>query len=111
MRGKAIDIVQGTLNMLVFQILTEKPLHGWGIRERIHELSKNALHVRVGTLYPALTRLKSRGLISADHVRAETGRIVKRYTLTRAGRAQLRQEIAHWDRLSAAVDRVAHFVK
>jgi len=111
MRGKAIDIVQGTLNMLVFQILAEKPLHGWGIRERIHELSKNALQVRVGTLYPALTRLKSRGLISADYVRIETGRIVKRYTLARAGRAQLRQEIAHWDRLSAAVDRVAHCAK
>ena len=111
MRGKAIDIIQGTLNMLIFQILAEKPLHGWGIRERIHELSKNALQVRVGTLYPALIRLKSRGLISAHRVRTATGRMGKRYTLTRAGHAQLSQEIAHWDRLSAAVDQVAHCAK
>jgi len=111
MRGKAIDLVQGTLNMLICQILAEKPLHGWGIRERIHELSKNALQVRVGSLYPALNRLQSRGLISAHRVRTATGRMGKRYTLTRAGRAQLSQEIAHWDRLSAAVDRVAHGAK
>ena len=111
MRGKAIDIVQGTLNMLIFQTLAEKPLHGWGIRERIHELSKNALQVRVGSLYPALSRLQKRGLITFRRVRTKKGLMGKRYNLTRAGRAQLRQEIAHWDRLSAAVDRVAHYAK
>jgi len=108
MRGKAIDIVQGTLNMLIFQILAEKPVHGWGIRARIHELSKNVIHVRIGSLYPALIRLVNRGLITSRRVRTKTGRIGLRYSLTRAGRAQLRQEIAHWDRLSAGVDRVAH---
>lgn len=109
MMGKAVDIVQGTLNMLIFQILAEKPLHGWAIRQRIHELSKDALRVRLGSLYPALMRLENRGQITPHRVRTKTGRIGKRWTLTRAGRAQLRQEIAHWDRLSAAVDRVASF--
>jgi len=109
MMGKAEDIVQGTLNLLIFQIIAEKPLHGWGIRKRIHELSKNVLRVRLGSLYPALMRLENRGLIRARRVRTGKGRTGKRWTLTPAGRAQLKQEIAHWDRLSAGVDRVAHF--
>ena len=109
MRGKAIDLVQGTLNMLIFQIVAEEPLHGWGIRGRIHELSKNALQVPFGSLYPALVRLENRVLVKSRRMPTKTGRLGRRYSLTRAGHAQLKQESAHWDRLSAGVDRIAHF--
>ena len=111
MRGKALDIVPGTLDMLILQTVAEKPLHGWGIRERIHELSKNALKLRLGSFYPALLRLENRGLLRSRQTPNTTGRLGRHYSLTGAGRAQLKQEIAHWDRLSAGVDRIAHFVR
>src|SRR5690349_8959465 len=97
------DLLQGTLDMLILKIVALEPLHGYGIAQRIRQISKDVLQVQQGSLYPALYRLEKRGWLSAKWGEAETGREAKFYSLTKAGRKQLEAEEANWDRLAGAV--------
>ena len=97
------DLLQGTLDMLVLKIVALEPLHGYGIAQRIRQISQDVLQVQQGSLYPALHRLEKRGWLKSEWGEAETGRDAKFYSVTRAGRKQLEAEAANWGRLSAAV--------
>jgi PadR family transcriptional regulator, regulatory protein PadR len=97
------DLLQGTLDMLILKIVALGPIHGYGIAQRIRQISKEVLQVQQGSLYPALHRLEKRGWLRAEWGEAETGREAKFYALTRVGRKQLEAEEANWDRLSEAV--------
>ena len=97
------DLLQGTLDMLVLKVVALQPIHGYGIAQRIRQISKDVLQVQQGSLYPALHRLEKRGWLKAEWGEAETGREAKFYSLTKLGRKQLDAEAANWDRLSAAV--------
>ncbi|MEX2152080.1 MAG: PadR family transcriptional regulator [Gemmatimonadaceae bacterium] len=100
------DVVQGTLDMLVLKSLTLAPMHGWGITQRIEQITKNVLQVNPGSLYPALERLQDRGWISAEWGTTENGRKAKYYKLTAAGRRNLGEETDSWRRMVAAVEAV-----
>ena len=100
------DLLQGTLDMLVLKTLALEPMHGWGISERIQEISGDVFQVNQGSLYPALQRLKSKGLVTAEWQKTENNRRAKYYSLTRAGRRRLEQEEDAWARASAAVNRI-----
>jgi transcriptional regulator len=104
--GKPTDLVQGTLDLLILRTLQHEPKHGWAIAKRIEQISGDVLRVQQGSLYPALYRLEKEGWISAQWKPSETGRDAKFYTLTRAGRAHLKRELASWERLSSAVNLV-----
>lgn len=104
--GKPNDLVQGTLDLLILRTLQAEPLHGWAIARRIQMVSGEVLQVQQGSLYPALHRLEQQGWIRAKWAESETGRQAKFYTLTTAGRKQLEQERANWNRLSAAINLV-----
>jgi len=104
--GKPADLVQGTLDLLILKTLSVEPKHGWAIAKRIQQVSKDALQVQQGSLYPALYRLERQGWIKAEWGNTDTGREAKFYALTRAGRRQLEKELATWDRLSSAIDLV-----
>jgi transcriptional regulator len=97
------DLLQGTLDMLVLKIVALEPVHGYGIAQRIQQISKEVLQVQQGSLYPALHRLEKRGWLKADWRESDTGREAKFYSLTRVGRKQLDAETANWDRLAGAV--------
>ena len=97
------DLPQGTLDLLILQIVALEPLHGYGIAHRLQQISREAVQVQQGSLYPALHRLERRGLLAAEWRPSETGREAKFYRLTSKGRAQLRTERANWLRLSEAV--------
>jgi PadR family transcriptional regulator PadR len=97
------DLLQGTLDMLVLKIVALEPVHGYGIAQRIQQISRDVLQVQQGSLYPALHRLEKRGWLRADWRESETGREAKFYSLTRVGRKQLEAETANWDRLAGAV--------
>ena len=103
---KPTDLVQGTLDLLVLRTLALGPMHGWGIAQRIRQVSREVLQVNQGALYPALHRLEQQGWLRAEWRKTETGRDAKFYALTRAGRAQLEEELAQWERLSNAVGLV-----
>ena len=100
------DLLQGTLDMLILKVVALQPIHGYGIAQRIRQISKDVLQVQQGSLYPALYRLEKRGWVQAKWGEAETGREARFYTLTRTGRKQLENESANWDRLSAAVSMI-----
>ena len=104
--GKPSDLVQGTLDLLILRTLAPGEMHGWAIAKRIQQLSREVLQVQQGSLYPALHRLEQQGWIRAKWAESETGRQAKFYSLTAAGRKQLEQETANWNRLSAAIDLV-----
>ncbi len=106
--GKPTDLVQGTLGLLILKTIAAEPKHGWAIAKRIQQVSSEILQVQQGSLYPALHRLEQHGWIKARWAETGTGRKAKFYSLTRAGRAQLKRELADWDRLSAAVNAVVH---
>jgi transcriptional regulator len=89
--------------MLVLKIVALEPVHGYGIAQRIQQISRDVLQVQQGSLYPALHRLEKRGWLRADWHESETGREAKFYSLTRVGRKQLEAETANWDRLAGAV--------
>jgi PadR family transcriptional regulator len=108
--GKPTDLVQGTLDLLILKILSLEPRHGWAIAKRIHQISKEALQVQQGSLYPALYRLEQQAWIKAEWRETDTGRQAKFYVLTRAGRKQLERELANWDRLSKAINVVVETV-
>ncbi len=100
------DVLRGTLDMLVLQILAVDDLHGWGICERIEELSADQLVVNQGSLYPALRRMTNQGWIVSDWRTTESNRRARYYGLTPAGRARLDEEVRSWRRSAKAVDRV-----
>jgi len=100
------DLLQGTLDLLVLQTLAAGPMHGWGVAQRIQQVSKDVLQIGQGSLYPALHRLEYKGWIAADWGASENNRRAKFYALTALGREQLEKELATWDRLSAAVGLV-----
>jgi PadR family transcriptional regulator, regulatory protein PadR len=103
MSSARFPIPQGTLDMLVLQILSLGPAHGYGISQRLQQVSRNVVRVNQGSLYPALHRLEQKRWLVAEWRASETGREAKFYALTRAGRKQLAAEKASWDRLSTAV--------
>jgi PadR family transcriptional regulator PadR len=100
------DLLQGTLDLLILQTLALEPMHGWGITQRIQQLSKDVFQIGQGSLYPALHRLEYKGWIKADWGNSENNRRAKFYRLTLSGRKQLRSEVETWDRLSSAVGMV-----
>ena len=100
------DLLQGTLDLLILKTLALESMHGWGIAQRIQQVSKNVLQIGQGSLYPALHRLEYKGWIQADWGASENNRRARFYSLTRAGKKQLDAELATWDRLSTAVGLV-----
>ena len=106
MASEKSDLLQGTLDMLVLKIVALEPAHGYGIAQRIQQISREVLQVQQGSLYPALHRLEKRGWLKADWRASETGREAKFYALTRAGRKQLEAEAANWGRLAGAVELI-----
>ena len=101
-----LDLPQGTLDLLILKAISVEPMHGWAISERIHRVSRDALQVPQGSLYPALHRLERRGWIRADWGTSDRNRRAKFYELTRAGRKQLDAETDAWARLTSAVSLV-----
>ena len=97
------DVLQGTLELLVLRTLALEPMHGWAIAQRIQQVSKNALQIGQGSLYPALHRLEYRGFVQARWGLSENNRKAKYYSLTEPGRQQLEDELADWRRISTAI--------
>lgn len=97
------DLLQGTLDLLILQTLVPGPMHGWGVAQRIQQMSKDVLQIGQGSLYPALHRLEYKGWIRADWGNSENNRRAKFYALTETGKKQLETELATWERLSAAI--------
>jgi PadR family transcriptional regulator PadR len=97
------DVPQGTLDLLVLKAVALGPLHGYGIAQRLQQLSRDVIRVQQGSLYPALHRLENRGWLTAEWRESDTGREAKYYRLTRKGRAQMTAEQASWQRLADAV--------
>ena len=104
--SKPTDLVQGTLDLLILQVIALEPMHGWAIAQRIKQMSGDVLHVGQGSLYPALHKLEQHGWIAAEWGDSENNRRAKYYTLTRAGRRALAREAAQWQRLSAAISLI-----
>jgi transcriptional regulator len=104
--SKPTDLVQGTLDLLILKTLALEPMHGWGIAQRIRQVSKEVLQVNQGALYPALHRLEQSGWIKAKWGESDNNRRAKFYSLTPAGREYLEEEQAHWQRLSDAMGLV-----
>jgi PadR family transcriptional regulator, regulatory protein PadR len=104
--AKPTDLVQGTLDLLILRTLAVQPMHGWGIAQRIHQVSNEVLQVNQGALYPALHRLEQQGWIRAKWRESENNRRAKYYSLTRDGSKYLRREQAQWKRLSSAIGLV-----
>jgi len=101
--GSQIDLLQGTLDLLILKTLALGPMHGWGIAQRIQQVSREVLQVGQGSLYPALARLEQRGWIDAEWSTSENNRRAKFYSLTRAGEKQLQKELGEWEKLSSAI--------
>jgi PadR family transcriptional regulator PadR len=101
-----LDVLQGTLDLLILRTLDAGPMHGWAISERIQQISRDVLRVNQGSLYPALHRLEHEGWIKAEWGVSELGRRARFYNLTASGRKQLGRETEDWDRLAAAIGRV-----
>ena len=100
------DLLQGTLDLLILKTLALGPQHGWGISQRIQQISEDVLQVNQGSLYPALHRLEEQGWIDSEWGLSDTNRQAKFYRLTRAGQRQLEVEAAQWARITAAVGRI-----
>jgi transcriptional regulator len=101
-----MDLPQGTLDLLIMQVVALGPVHGYAIAQRLQQVSRDVVQVPQGSLYPALHRLENRGLLAADWKVTETGREAKFYRLTRKGRTQLEAETESWRRLAEAVGLV-----
>jgi PadR family transcriptional regulator, regulatory protein PadR len=104
--GKPTDLLQGTLDLLIMKTVALQPMHGWGIAQRIRQVSEEVLQVNQGALYPALHRLEQQGWIKAKWGESENNRRAKFYELTRDGVKYLEQQEAQWNRLSGAIDLV-----
>src|SRR5688500_13895614 len=105
-RERRLDLLQGTLDLLILRTLQDQPKHGWDIAERIEQTSEKVLEINQGSLYPALHRLEHQGWIKAEWGVSELGRRARFYRLTAAGRRQLDVESEDWERLTAASNRV-----
>ena len=105
-RDTSSDVLQGTLDLLVLKSLALGPMHGWGIAQRIQDLSRSAFDVGQGSIYPALMRLERRGWIAAEWGTTENNRRARYYRLTPAGQRQLRQETENWRKYAHAVELV-----
>jgi len=104
--SKPSDLIQGTLDLLILKTVALEPTHGWAIAKRIQQVSRDALQISQGSLYPALHRLEQQGWIKAQPGVTQTGREAKFYALTAAGRKQLVRELESWERLSNAIGLV-----
>ncbi|MGA8109719.1 MAG: PadR family transcriptional regulator [Acidobacteriaceae bacterium] len=104
--SKPVDLVQGTLDLLILKILALEPLHGWALSQRLRQISGEVLQVSEGSLYPALHKLEQQGWIQAEWKATDNNRRAKFYSLTRPGRRHLEREAANWDRLSTAISGV-----
>ena len=101
--GRPVDLIHGTLDLLIMKAVAARPLHGWAVAQRINELSRDVLRVNQGSLYPALQRLEREGWITAEWGASENNRRARFYSLTKAGRKHLEREQAGWERLSQAI--------
>ena len=101
-----LDLLQGTLDLLILRALRAEAMHGWAISERIQQISQDVLQVNQGSLYPALHRLEHRGWIKAQWGISELGRRARFYSLTASGRKQLEVEAENWNRITDAIARV-----
>jgi len=101
-----LDLLQGTLDMLILKTLATGPMHGWGISQRILQISEDVLRVNQGSLYPALHRLEASGWIDSEWGASENNRQAKFYRLTKTGLRQLKDETVQWERMAAAVARI-----
>jgi PadR family transcriptional regulator PadR len=99
----SVEILQGTLDLLILKTLALEPMHGWGIAQRIQQVSREVLQIQQGSLYPALYRLERKGWIRAEWGASDNNRRAKYYSLTKTGRTQLEKEMADWERISSAV--------
>jgi len=106
MPSPRFPLPQGTLDMLILQFLSLEPAHGYGIAQRLEQISRSVVQVNQGSLYPALHRLQQKGWLRAEWKRSETGREARFYSLTHSGRRQLAVEKDHWARLSGAVNLI-----
>jgi PadR family transcriptional regulator len=106
MSQRTVDVLQGTLDLLVLKALSVGPLHGWAISKRIRDMSRDVLTVNQGSLYPALYRLEERGWIAGEEATSAEGRRLKVYHATAVGRRQLAREIESWAAYAAAVQHV-----
>jgi PadR family transcriptional regulator PadR len=100
------DVLQGTLDLLILRTLSLQPMHGWGIAQRIQQLSQDVLQVNQGSLYPAVHRLEQKGLIASEWGVTENNRRAKYYRLTESGERQLAKELESWERFTGAVQLV-----
>ena len=100
------DVLQGTLDLLILKTLTLQPMHGWGIAQRIQQISRDVLQVQQGSLYPALHRLEQKGWIAASWGTSDNNRRAKYYSLTPAGQKQLASETESWKRFAGAVELI-----
>ncbi len=103
------DLLQGTLEMLVLRILSLEPMHGWGIAQRLDQMSGEVFLVNQGSLYPALQRMKQKGWVRSKWRLTENNRRARYYELTRAGEGQLTKERAQWERTSGAVNGILNW--
>jgi len=106
MKPTKSDLLQGTLDLLILRTLAAGDMHGWGIAQRLQQISQDVLQVNQGSLYPALYRLEQRGCFEAAWGDTENNRRAKYYSLTKSGRKQLAEETASWERIATAVTRV-----
>jgi PadR family transcriptional regulator, regulatory protein PadR len=102
------DVLRGSLDLLVLKTLSLAPMHGWGISQRVQQLSKGILEVNQGSLYPALQRLEKDGLISSDWGTTENNRRARYYQLTAAGRRALGAELESWKRFASGLEALLH---
>lgn len=110
MTEERLELPQGTLDLLILKAIALEPMHGWAISERLQQVSREALQVQQGSLYPALHRLERRGWIRAQWATSENNRRAKYYSLTSPGKKQLERETAAWRKLAAAVGHVLDMV-
>lgn len=103
MEQEKVEVLKGTLDMLILKVVAFGPIHGYAISQRIQQISRDFFQVPEGSLYPALYRLEDRGWLQAKWEETDSGRDAKFYTLTRAGRKRLGAEMVNWERLSEAV--------
>ncbi len=108
--GKQIDLLQGTLDMLILKAVSLGPLHGYGVLLRIRQISKDRLEVLQGSLYPALYRLEHNGLLVSEWGESENKRKAKYYQLTAAGRKQLQEEVRNWNRMAETIAQILSIV-
>jgi len=106
MKTRKSDLLQGTLDLLILRTLSSGDMHGWGIAQRLQQVSQDVLQVNQGSLYPALHRLEQQAGVESSWGDSENNRRAKFYRLTKTGRKQLAEETANWERMAAAVQRV-----